>query len=85
MGLETRLSGGGRSLLSGGQRQLIILTGCLASTRPLILLDEAMSNLDTLLQRRLLDADIFRGKTVITVVHRAVDAVAATQQERGFA
>jgi ABC-type bacteriocin/lantibiotic exporter with double-glycine peptidase domain len=85
MGLETRLSGGGRSLLSGGQRQLIILTGCVASTRPLILLDEAMSNIDPLLQRRLLDADLFRGRTVIMVMHRAVDALGATAEMRGFA
>jgi ABC-type bacteriocin/lantibiotic exporter with double-glycine peptidase domain len=45
MGYRTPLPPEGRSL-SGGQRQLIALTGALASGRPLLLLDEAMANLD---------------------------------------
>jgi ATP-binding cassette subfamily B protein RaxB len=45
MGYRTLLPPGGRNL-SGGQRQLIALTGALASGRPLMLLDEAMANLD---------------------------------------
>lgn len=45
MGYRTLLPPGGRTL-SGGQRQLIALTGALASGRPLLLLDEAMANLD---------------------------------------
>jgi ABC-type bacteriocin/lantibiotic exporter with double-glycine peptidase domain len=45
MGYRTLLPPGGRNL-SGGQRQLIALTGALASGRPLLLLDEAMANLD---------------------------------------
>ena len=47
MGYQTLLSPGGRSL-SGGQRQLIALTGAMASGRPLLLLDEALANLDPL-------------------------------------
>jgi ABC-type bacteriocin/lantibiotic exporter with double-glycine peptidase domain len=47
MGYRTLLPPGGRSL-SGGQRQLIALTGALASGRPLLLLDEAMANLDNM-------------------------------------
>jgi len=45
MGYRTLLPPGGRNL-SGVQRQLIALTGALASGRPLMLLDEAMANLD---------------------------------------
>ncbi|WP_306599290.1 peptidase domain-containing ABC transporter [Geothrix sp. 21YS21S-2] len=45
MGYRTLLPPGGRNL-SGGQRQLIALTGALASGRPLLLLDEALANLD---------------------------------------
>ena len=47
MGYQTLLPSGGRTL-SGGQRQLIALTGALASGRPLLLLDEALANLDGL-------------------------------------
>ena len=36
--------GGGN--LSGGQRQLIALTGALASCRALAIVDEAMANID---------------------------------------
>lgn len=45
MGYRTLLPPGGKTL-SGGQRQLIALTGALASGRPLLLLDEALANLD---------------------------------------
>lgn len=45
MSYETVLSPGGKSI-SGGQRQLIALTAAIASDRKLLLLDEAMSNLD---------------------------------------
>jgi ABC-type bacteriocin/lantibiotic exporter with double-glycine peptidase domain len=45
MAYHTVLSPGGRSI-SGGQRQLIALTAAIGSERKLLLLDEAMSNLD---------------------------------------
>lgn len=45
MKYQTVLSPGGRSI-SGGQRQLIALTAAIASDRKLLLLDEAMSNID---------------------------------------
>jgi ABC-type bacteriocin/lantibiotic exporter with double-glycine peptidase domain len=47
MGYQTLLPPEGRNL-SGGQRQLIALTGALASGRPLLLLDEALANLDAM-------------------------------------
>lgn len=58
MAYHTVLSPGGKNL-SGGQRQLIVITAALASDRKLLLLDEAMSNIDPLRAvelRRLLEA-----------------------------
>ena len=54
----TILSPGGKSI-SGGQRQLIALTAAIASQRKLLILDEAMSNLDPILAaalRKILEA-----------------------------
>jgi len=45
MKYQSIVTPGGRSL-SGGQRQLIALTAAIASDRKLLLLDEAMSNID---------------------------------------
>jgi len=45
MKYQTLVAPGGKSL-SGGQRQLIALTAAVASDRKLLLLDEAMSNID---------------------------------------
>ena len=58
MQYHTVLSPGGKSI-SGGQRQLIALTAAIASERRLLLLDEAMSNLDPIRAaglRKLLEA-----------------------------
>jgi ABC-type bacteriocin/lantibiotic exporter with double-glycine peptidase domain len=58
MKYHTVLSPGGKSI-SGGQRQLIALTAAIASERKLLLLDEAMSNLDPIRAaglRKLLEA-----------------------------
>ncbi len=58
MKYQTVLSPGGKSI-SGGQRQLIALTAAIASDRRLLLLDEAMSNIDPIRAvalRKLLEA-----------------------------
>ncbi|WP_242345364.1 ABC transporter transmembrane domain-containing protein [Anaeromyxobacter terrae] len=58
MGYQTVLSPGGKNV-SGGQRQLIALTAAIASDRKLLLLDEALSNLDPIRARsirKILDA-----------------------------
>ena len=58
MRYQTILSPGGRSI-SGGQRQLIAVTAAIASDRKLLLLDEAMSNIDPIRAaalRKLLEA-----------------------------
>ena len=51
-GYKTILPPGGRSL-SGGQRQLIAVTAMLASNKSVMILDEAMANLDTILSSEL--------------------------------
>lgn len=68
MGYETVLAQSGTNL-SGGQRQLIALTAVLASDKPLLLLDEAMANLDPLRKARLGRSALFKDKTVIYASH----------------
>ncbi len=70
MGYSTVLAQGGGNL-SGGQRQLVALTAVMASDRKLILLDEAMANLDWVSRAWLHDSPWFRDKTVIYASHDA--------------
>lgn len=70
MGYDTPVPSGGGNL-SGGQRQLLALTAALATGRPLLLLDEALSHLDRLSQRHILDSGLFDGLTVIMITHEA--------------
>ncbi len=64
MGFHTHLAEGGGNL-SGGQRQLIAITAVLASSKPLLLLDEALSNLDWLGREQVLRSRYFEGRTVV--------------------
>jgi ATP-binding cassette, subfamily B, bacterial len=68
MGWETVVAAGGINF-SGGQRQLIALTAVLASERSLLLLDEAMANLDHIRKARLLQSRIFEEKTILFASH----------------
>lgn len=68
MGFETLVSSDGGNF-SGGQRQLIALTAVLASDRPILLLDEALSNLDSLRRAKLMKSDLFAQKTVLFASH----------------
>jgi ABC-type bacteriocin/lantibiotic exporter with double-glycine peptidase domain len=68
MGFETIVPPGAPTM-SGGQRQLVVLTACVASKRQIILLDEAMSQIDRLTQAKLRKAALFAGKTVVSVMH----------------
>jgi ABC-type bacteriocin/lantibiotic exporter with double-glycine peptidase domain len=70
MGYETLLAQGG-SNLSGGQRQLILLTASMATERQTLLLDEAFANLDWLARSEIINGDWFKGKTVIYAGHEA--------------
>jgi len=68
MGYDTHLSQKGGNF-SGGQRQLVALTGVLASDRPVVLLDEAMANLDPLWKARLSHSELFKGRTILYAAH----------------
>jgi ATP-binding cassette subfamily B protein len=70
-GYETVVGERGATL-SGGQRQRIAVARVLLSTAKIVLLDEATSAMDTVLERdvyRSLER-VLRGKTVIVVAHR---------------
>lgn len=62
--------------VSGGERQLILLTAAVASTRPIVLLDEPFANMDAAMRAGLDLRRLFSGKTVLCVTHET-DAEAA--------
>lgn len=68
MGYDTLISDGGDNV-SGGQSQLIKLTAALASDKSILLIDEPMANLDTMLQARLADSPLLDGKTILYTGH----------------
>jgi ATP-binding cassette subfamily B protein len=70
MGPETLLTAGA-SNFSGGQRQLIAWTALMASERPVLLLDEALSQLDPIAQKRLRAMRSGRARTTLFVEHGA--------------
>lgn len=76
MGMDTVLALGGANV-SSGQKQLILFTAAVASETPLLLLDEALAHVDLGMRARLGAADLFRGRTVIAVVHDASPREAA--------
>lgn len=63
--------------LSGGQRQRVALARTLMEDRPVILMDEPFSALDTITRTRLqaLAADLLRGRTVLLVTHDPLEAL----------
>ncbi len=70
-GLDT-LVGDRGGLLSGGQRQRIAIARALLKDAPVLILDEAMSALDTESERHIQDAlvDLMRGRTTLVIAHR---------------
>jgi ABC-type multidrug transport system fused ATPase/permease subunit len=70
-GYDTVLSGGG-SNLSQGQRQLITIARIILADRPVLILDEATSSVDTRTEKKLQEAltTMMRGRTSFVIAHR---------------
>jgi ABC-type multidrug transport system fused ATPase/permease subunit len=70
-GYETVLAGGG-SNLSQGQRQLITIARIVLADRPVLILDEVTSSVDTRTERKLQEAlaTMMRGRTSFVIAHR---------------
>jgi ATP-binding cassette subfamily B protein len=70
-GYNTVLSGGG-SNLSQGQRQLITIARIVLANRPVLILDEATSSVDTRTERKLQEAltAMMKGRTSFVIAHR---------------
>lgn len=71
MGYQTMVASGGGNF-SGGQRQLVAISAVLASNKQLLLLDEALSNLDWVSRQRILQCRRFQGRTIIYASHEEV-------------
>ncbi len=58
--------------ISAGQKQLLTIARAVLADKPLLILDEATSNVDTLTERRIQDAMAFlmRGRTSFVIAHR---------------
>ena len=62
----------GATNISQGQRQLITIARAFLADRPILVLDEATSNVDTRTEWRIRDAmgDLMRGRTSFVIAHR---------------
>lgn len=70
-GLETECGERG-SKISGGQRQRVAIARAILKDSPMVLLDEATSNLDLETERSVMDAlkRLAEGRTTLTIAHR---------------
>jgi ATP-binding cassette, subfamily C, bacterial CydC len=59
-------------LMSGGERQRLAVARAILKNAPILIMDEATANLDTLTEQRLMDAlePFMRGRTVLIISHR---------------
>jgi ATP-binding cassette subfamily B protein len=70
-GYDTVLEGGGEAL-SQGQRQLITIARVFLADRPIVILDEATSSVDTRTERQIQEAlvALMKGRTSFVIAHR---------------
>ena len=70
-GYQTQLADGGVNL-SKGQRQLITIARAMLSDAPMLILDEATSNVDSRTEHQIQDAmlALMKGKTCFVIAHR---------------
>ena len=70
-GLDAELSDSGGNL-SAGQRQLLSVARVLAADPPIVILDEATANIDSVTEQAVQQAmdEVFAGRTVVVVAHR---------------
>lgn len=70
-GLDTQVGERGMKL-SGGEKQRLAFARVLAQSRDMVVLDEPVSALDNISERRIMETvlDRFRGRTLIVVAHR---------------
>lgn len=87
-GLDTLLSPNAQNF-SAGERQRLALARMKLEDKPIIILDEALKNLDNITSRRLLERilDFSRGRTLLFITHdlrhpQEMDAVLAMEQGR---
>jgi len=78
MGYETEISDDNTNL-SGGQMQLLTIARAILADKPILILDEATSNVDTRTEVLIHDAmdNLMRGKTSFVIAHRLSTIVGA--------
>lgn len=70
-GYDTLISDDGVNI-SKGQKQLITIARAMLQNKPMVILDEATSNVDTMTEKRIQDAmlALMKGKTSFVIAHR---------------
>ena len=77
-GLNTNVGEGG-NVLSGGQKQRLALARVILSNKPMIIFDEATSNIDVESEEAILEAiyELAIEKTILVISHRLLNVVNA--------